>query len=78
MKRWIDQILIAFDQFINSIFGGWADETLSSRLYRKRNVNCFWKVSKEFVDFIFFFQKEHCKSSYESEVKRKHFPKELR
>lgn len=28
------QIPIALDQFVNTLFGGWADETLSCRAWR--------------------------------------------
>lgn len=34
MWRYLKQVLIAFDQLINALLGGWADETLSSRAWR--------------------------------------------
>ena len=34
IKFWLRQNLIAFDQSINAFWGGWADETLSSRAWR--------------------------------------------
>lgn len=58
--------LIAVDQLFNAILGGWPDETLSSRCYRwDRDGVRTWP--RKFVDGLFFWQKEHCKSSYESE-----------
>ena len=71
------QILIAIDQLLNSLIGGYADETLSSRAYRhKKNGSRSWPAW--LIDHIFFWQEEHCKASYESEKERSHLPPELR
>ncbi len=71
------QILIAIDQLLNSLIGGYADETLSSRAYRhKKNGSRSWPAW--LIDHIFFWQEEHCKASYESELERSHLPPELR
>lgn len=37
LRHWLKQILVAVDQLANTILGGWADETLSSRLWRNRH-----------------------------------------
>ena len=68
----LKQIAIALDQLVNTIFGGWADETLSARLYRTRSP--FRKV----IDLLFFFDKDHCHTSYLSEIKRAQLPPEYR
>lgn len=68
----IKQLLIAVDQFINVLFGGWADETISSRLYRTES------RAVKYIDRIFFWEKEHCRQSYLSELSRKQFPPEFR
>lgn len=72
-------VFIALDQFINTIFGGWPDETMSSVFYRwhKNNVR-HWPM--KVLDFIasFFGDKEHCKNSYLSEKERRQYPPELR
>lgn len=71
-------LLIAIDQLINSIFGGYCDETLSSRAYRwekdgKRN----W--TRKLIDAIFSpFQRNHCYASYVSEREGRQLPPELR
>lgn len=77
------QVLIAFDQLLNcliSLFigGGWADETLSARIYRNRLKSRGWMFLMHVVDAIFMFQPEHCKEAYISEVMRKQSPKEER
>jgi len=67
------QLLIAFDQCFNCLIGsGYADETLSAYFYRKKD----WRM--KLVDFIFWFDKNHCENSYYSEFLRKHYPKEYR
>lgn len=72
------QILIALDQLLNALFGGYADETLSSRvwrLYLKNNVS--GRIFKPIIDTIFFWQEDHCYNSFLSEVKRRQLPKEF-
>lgn len=66
------QVLIALDQLVNTLFGGWADETLSSRAYRKHKRLMKW------IDCLFFWQKHHCFSAYMSEKRRLQAPPETR
>lgn len=76
--RW--QILLAYDQLINTFFLGWADESISSRTYRrslkKSCVSC--KFVLKLIDSIFFWTPNHCKQAYESEKNRSQLPPELR
>ena len=73
MKFWLYQTLIALDQLVNTmVFGGWADETLSSRSYRE-----FPRLSR-LIDIIFWFDKDHCYESYVSERLRLQSPPETR
>jgi hypothetical protein len=73
MGNYFLQILIALDQLINTIFNGWADETISARSYRTNN-----KLAMKLINTLFFWQKEHCKGAYESEILRTQFPVEYR
>lgn len=73
----ITQILIAVDQLVNTLFGGWADETISARAYRGRKKKR-WYYSMIFIDKLFFMQKEHCKLAYLSEINRIQLPDEMR
>lgn len=55
----------------------WADETLSSRcwrwhLYGVRSWPC------RLVDMLFWWQKNHCRSAYESEREGRQLPPEMR
>lgn len=75
----IKQILISFDQFLNTlIFGGWADETMSSALWRMDRDGRFWGWLRPIIDTVLFFDPNHCQTSYESELLRNQSPPEER
>lgn len=69
------QFLIAVDQVLNTLVyikgDGWgfADETLSARAWRLQSR--WYRV----INGIFFWQENHCKEAYESEVLNKQLPK---
>lgn len=73
---YLEKILIGFDQFANTIFDGYPDETLSARAYRLSENGSI--IPMKIIDAIFFFQKDHCYEAYLSEVERKQFPKDYR
>lgn len=70
-------LLIAIDQLVAAIFGFPCDETISSVAYR-------WELEGKrkwpriLIDALFFFDKGHCKESYESEVLRRQMPPSMR
>ena len=75
--QYIKNVLIAIDQLFNAVIGGYCDESLSSRAYRwEKNGVRSWP--RNLVDALFFWEKEHCKSSYESEREGRQSPPELR
>ena len=78
MSRRLDQIPIAIDQLINTLFGGWADETISSVAWRKRHEGKGWAILRRVIDTLFFWQTNHCRTAYESEKNRRQLPPELR
>lgn len=74
-------VLIAVDQLINTLFGGFSDETLSSAAYRaSRDGVRHWP--RRLIDALFFWdrkgQTRHCELSYTSEQLRLQCPPELR
>jgi NADH:ubiquinone oxidoreductase subunit H len=74
IRKYIFQNLLALDQLANTLFfGGWADETMSARCYREKR-----KILMFIINLIFFFQPQHCKKAYESEILRLQLPKEYR
>lgn len=69
------QVAIAIDQLINTLFGGYADETLSARVYRNRDNSWWWAMWHSIINGIFFWQDDHCQESHYSEIYRKHLPR---
>lgn len=71
------QVLIAFDQLLNALLRGWADETLSARAWRCRD-RAFWGVARAVIDGLFFFEPNHCYQAYVGERARMQLPPEYR
>lgn len=71
-------LLIAIDQLINALFGGWPDETMSSRAYRLSLNGIGWP--RRIIDCVagFLGDKDHCLESYASERNGRQLPPELR
>lgn len=65
MKKYFRNILVALDQFLNTLCCGDPDETISSRIGKRRDsAEKFWAPV---VDKLFFWQKDHTSSSIESD-----------
>lgn len=77
MWHYVKQVLIALDQLVNTLFKGWADETLSSRAWR-HYVKGDYKWPKRLIDGLLWFDKNHCENSYLSEIKRMQVKPEMR
>lgn len=69
------QIAIAVDQLINTLFGGYADETISARCWRLRERQPY-KLLRPVIDGAFFWQDRHCYHAYMAEVMRTQSPRE--
>lgn len=70
-------VLIALDQLVNTLAGGWPDETLSSRAWRWTLAGVrLWPCKA--IDTLFFWETDHCRESYESERLGRQLPPELR
>lgn len=72
------QVLIALDQFVNTLLWGYADETLSARAYRHAEIKKDRRWPMQLIDALFFWQDEHCRQAYESEVRRTQLPPGMR
>ena len=57
MGRRLKQVPIALDQLVNTLFCGWADETISCAAWRKQNEGRGWHFLRCLIDCIFFWQK---------------------
>lgn len=77
LKQYIINLLVAFDQFINVLFSGQPDETISSRAWRCKDVSSFWRFMRKFIDLLFFFQPQHCFKAYLAELNRKQIQLEI-
>lgn len=70
---------IELDQFINTLIpNGYADESLSSRAYRRACIKKDRMWPMWIIDHLFFWQDEHCKAAYESEMERSQLPPSMR
>lgn len=69
-------VLIALDQLLNAMFGGWPDETFSSRCWRWSEQGRDWP--RRIVDGLLWFDPDHCRESYESERQGRQLPPEAR
>ena len=69
--------LIAVDQLINTLLGGWPDETLSSRAYRLAIEGTTWPM--RCIDAVarLFGDVNHCERSFDSERLGRQLPPEL-
>lgn len=72
------QILIAFDQLINALLWGYADETLSARAYRHAEIKKDRQWPMKLINGLFFWQENHCEQAYMSEIERAHLPPSMR
>lgn len=71
------QVLIAIDQLANTLIGGYADETISARVYRHYlKGEQVWAY--KLINALFFLQQDHCKEAYQSELERAQLPPEFR
>lgn len=59
-------IIRKLNQSINVLLGGYADETLSARAYRRD-----WKIFQRLINRLFFWQENHCKQAFDNELARK-------
>lgn len=79
MKQYLWGIFIALTQLLNALLGGWPDETTSSRAWRlEQQGSAAGRVARIAIDTLFFWQRGHCESSYDSERARYQLPPILR
>lgn len=72
IRPYLVDVAIAVDQLLNTVMGGYPDETLSSRIYRASLTSKLALAVRIIVDILFLpTGKGHCKRAYESELQRK-------
>jgi hypothetical protein len=79
IRHHIAQVLISLDQLGNALLlGGWADESISARAWRQRNDSVWWSAAQGTIDAMFFWTKDHCRTSYLDEMTRHQLPRAYR
>jgi hypothetical protein len=81
IKWYAHNLFIAFDQLINALFNGWADETMSAHAYRLHRDGKPWGWLMHLYDYLFIWQTwklDHCVRAYQAERARLHSPPETR
>ena len=73
LGRYVFNVLLAVDQLVNALLGGYADESISARAYRRRS-NPFWQQAQLLIDLLFFWSPDHCERSYWAERNHSQLP----
>ena len=60
---WLIRIGDATSQWVNSLFGGHPNESISGRAYREN------KPWRKWIDALLWFDRDHCKTAYLNDVK---------
>lgn len=65
--KYLLRVAIALDQLVNAILGGYPNETLSGRAWRKGIIQEIhgWIFVQQIIDLIFFLQPNHCQGVFE-------------
>lgn len=82
MLSYLKNLLIALDQLVTALLGGWPDETLSSYAYRlDQNGRLAGRIFRPAIDLVFqvvIGQDAHCRQAVEAELDRRQLPPALR
>lgn len=78
MKQRLFNLLVALDQFLFCVItlgGSMPDETASAAAYRGELLG-YWsgRIFRPLIDAIFWFDPQHCRESYLSEIERRQLP----
>ena len=76
--RYPIRILVALDQLVTALLGGWPDETLSSYAWRLERQGKPFGFTRRLIDWVFFWDEHHCEKAMMAERNRLQVPPELR
>ena len=78
MKQYLLNVAIAVDQLLNALRGGSPDETLSAAAWRtEQSGKLGGRIFRPLIDLMFLpFERDHCRTAFESERNGRHLPKE--
>lgn len=60
MKKYLFNIALSLDQFINTLFGGDPDESISSRMGKHLAAHDMCPFCNWLCGILNYFQKDHC------------------
>ena len=69
------QWLLWLDCGLNVLCGGYHAETFSAHCWRRR-YDPFWYTARRVVDWLFFWQPNHCEIAYRNMIERHGLPDE--
>jgi hypothetical protein len=73
--EYIYQVFIGVDQLVNTLLGGSADETMSSRCYRLNHIRAYYTLETCVNALFYVFQgPDHCEHAYEKEILGRQLP----
>lgn len=79
---YLSNILVGFNQWMNTWFGGAPDETISARAFRcgvlSKHDKPVWRFARVLIDGVFFWEKHHCQAAYHAEQRRQQLPSHYR
>lgn len=78
MRAYLLEVCAALTQCLNALLGGFADETLSARAWRRSFYSLRWEMARSFIDALFFWQPNHCERAYNKRRRRQRKRPELR
>ena len=65
MKRYLLELVLAFDHFLNAALNGSRYESLSSRAYRMEVKNQpYWGHMAKAINRLFWWQANHCRGAH--------------
>lgn len=60
--------LVVLDRAVNKLLGGSFYQTLSARAFiTAESDQPYWSWTEKFINFLFFWEKDHCRSQWERE-----------
>ena len=60
MRKYILNVLLGFDTFVNAVFAGDPKMTISTRVYLYKDTNCIARLVYKFLDWL---QPGHCEAA---------------
>jgi len=77
LMRYLRHNLTALTQLLNTLLGGYPDESTSSRAHRQQD-RLRWRIARRLINALFFWQHDHCHLAWKEETMYRQMPPELR